>query len=70
LKNSEESAVLMDDVSDGIIWDSCAAEGTNVFIRLSGKESKDISLRNNDTRKAKKRIVFSDEELKKEVEIN
>lgn len=70
LKNSEEPAILMDDVSDGIIRDSSAAVDTNIFIRLSGKESKDISLRNNDTKKAKRRIVFSDEELKKEVEVN
>ncbi|HEY2347421.1 MAG TPA: glycosyl hydrolase family 28 protein [Puia sp.] len=70
LKNSEEPAIWMDDVSDGTIRDSRAAKGTGVFIRLSGKESKDIILRNNDTKKAGRRIVFSDEELKKETEIN
>jgi polygalacturonase len=70
LKNSEEPAISMDDVSDGIIRDSRAAEDTSVFVRLSGNETKDITLRNNDTKKAKKPMVFSDEELKKEVEIN
>ncbi len=70
LVSSDEPAILMEDVSDGLIHNSRATDGTNVFIRLDGNESRDISLRNNNTKKAKTAIVFGDEGLKKQVEIN
>ena len=69
LKNGSDSAILMENVSDVVIKDSCAAEGTNGFIHLQGQYNKDILLKYNNTKKAKKEITFSDEDLKKAVEI-
>ena len=46
-------AIAFDNVSDAMIRDSRAAEGTGVFLRISGQKSGDICLFGNDLRKAK-----------------
>ena len=65
LKDSKEPAILLDNVRDGIIRDSLALEGTNIFIHVQGDRSNDIVLKNNDTKKAKEAITFEKEELRK-----
>jgi len=67
---SVSPAILLDNVSDGIIRDSRATEGTTTFIRVEGAGTSDIELKNNNTRKAEKDILFSDEELKKGVHLD
>ncbi len=47
LKDSKEPAILLDNVKEGIIRNSRAANGTNSFVHVQGNASNDISLRNN-----------------------
>jgi len=70
LKDSKEPAILLDNVRDGIIRDSRATEGTNIFIHVQGDKSDDIVLRNNNTKKAKEVVTFEKENLRKVVESN
>jgi hypothetical protein len=70
LKDSKEPAILLDNVRDGIIRDSRATDGTNIFIHVQGNAGNDILLRNNNTKKTKEPITFEKEELRKVVEIN
>jgi hypothetical protein len=69
LKDGNDAAILMEHVSDIVIRNSRATEGTNSFIHLQGQDNKNITLRYNDTKKAKKEISFSNEGLKKSVTI-
>jgi polygalacturonase len=69
LKTGEAPVILLDNAKDGIIRDSCAAEGSGVFIQVAGDKTRDIILRNNNIKKAAKEIVFGNEVLKKAVEI-
>jgi len=70
LKDSKEPAILLDNVRDGIIRDSRATDGTNIFIHVQGDKSDDIVLRNNNTKKAKEVVTFEKENLRKVVESN
>jgi hypothetical protein len=45
--------MVFKNVSDGIVRNSRAVEGTKVFLRISGEESRDIILDGNDFRNAK-----------------
>jgi len=69
LKNSDVPAIRMEDVSEGTIRESHATEGCSTFIRFQGQVCKDITLRNNNLKKAKKDITYENESLKKTVEI-
>ena len=69
LKNSDFPTIRMEDVSDGTIRESYATEGCNTFIHLQGQECKDITLRNNNFKRAKKDITYENDSLKKNVEI-
>jgi hypothetical protein len=69
LRNGKAPVILLDNVKDGIIRDSRAAPGSGVFVQVAGDQTRDIILRNNNTRKASKEIVFTDGALKKAVEI-
>jgi hypothetical protein len=44
-------------------------EGTNTFIHVQGSESKDIHLKYNNMKRARKEITFEKNELKKAVQI-
>lgn len=70
LKNSKEPTILLDDVREGIIRNSRATEGANIFIHVKGEKNDKIILRNNNTQKSKEAITFEKEELRKVVEIN
>jgi hypothetical protein len=67
LKNGNAPAILLDNVSDGVIRESRATEDTNTFIHLEGSRSKDIILRDNHVRKAKKEITFGDKSVSKAI---
>lgn len=69
IKDSREPAILLEDVSHGIIRDSTAAENTYTFIHVQGDKINDITLRNNNTKKAAGAITFEKEELRKVVEL-
>ena len=51
--DSEYPAVAFDDVSDAAIRNSKAADGTGVFLKVSGSKSSNLCLFGNDLRKAK-----------------
>ncbi len=70
LENGNDPVILLDNVKDGVIRDSRADEGSQVFIHLQGNESKDIMLRNNNTKKAGRDITYGYTELKKVVDLN
>lgn len=60
-------AILLNNATEGIIRHSHATDGTNVFIHVEGSESKDIIVRDNYTRKAKKEMTFGDKNVSKAV---
>jgi hypothetical protein len=69
LKNGEDAAIVLDNATDGIIRNSRASESTNTFINVQGKSAKYVSLKYNETRKAKKEITFDKVEMRKAISI-
>lgn len=69
LKESPTPAILLDNVSDGLIAESKAVSGCSTFISIKGKECRDIVLRGNNMSTARKGISFGDSELKNKVTI-
>jgi polygalacturonase len=69
LKDGTSPAILLEDVSDGILRESRADADTNVFVQIAGKSAKGLRLKSNYSDKARKQIGFSGENLKKDVEI-
>ena len=67
--DGKDAAITLENVSDVIIRDSCAAGNTNSFVYLGGTNNNDITLRYNNTKKAKHEISFSNEALKNSVSI-
>lgn len=67
LKNGSAPAILLENASDGIIRDSHAAPDTHTFIHVDGEGSKDIVLRDNYAKHAKKDISFGNQRLSKAV---
>jgi hypothetical protein len=49
----DDAAVVFKNVSDAMIRNSRALEGTKTFLKVSGQESRDIVLDGNDFRKVK-----------------
>lgn len=62
-------AILLDEVSEGIIRECHAPAGTQAFIHLKGDTSKDILLKNNRLSKARKGITFENSRLQKAVQL-
>jgi hypothetical protein len=67
LKNGTAPAILLNNVSDGVVRESRASADTNVFIHLEGSDSKDIALRDNNVKNAKKMVTYGDKALAKAV---
>lgn len=67
LKNGNAPAILMDNVTEGILRESQATADTSTFIHVEGSGSKDIILRDNYLKKAKKEITFADKNVAKAV---
>jgi polygalacturonase len=57
LKNGKDAAIVLDNVIDGIVRNSIAAEGTNVFLEIKNTLRSSVTFSNNQTRKAKKEIA-------------
>jgi hypothetical protein len=70
LIQSSSPAILLDNASNGLVADSDATKGCASFIHIKGPESRDLVLRNNNTKKAKKEISFENKNLIKSVTIN
>ena len=58
LKNSNNPAIVLDNISEGMIVESRAEAGCSTFIRMKAKEKAELILRNNNTSKAKKDIDY------------
>jgi len=68
LRDNNYPAIMLDNVSEGLIGESNATEGCGTFIQLNGEKSQNITLRNNNTKRAKKDISYGNKKLKKSVE--
>ena len=69
LKNGKDPAIVLDSVTDGVIRNSRATDGTNTFIHVQGNTADHVNIKYNETRKAKKEITFEKEELKKAISV-
>ena len=58
LANGSSPAILLENISEGLIAESKAEAGCNTFIRVSKAESKNVVLRNNNTTKATKSVSY------------
>ena len=58
LKNGKDAAIVLDGATDGIIRNSIAPEGTQVFIQVKGNPKNFVTFKDNETRKAKKEILL------------
>lgn len=58
LVNGSSPAILLENISEGLITESKAEAGCKTFIRVSKAESKNIVLRNNNTTKAAKTVSY------------
>ncbi len=58
LINSSFPAIMLDNVSDGLIAESRAEKGCGIFIQMNKIESKKVLLRNNNTTKSVKEIDY------------
>ena len=56
--NGPSPAILLENISEGLIAESKAEEGCKTFIRVSKAESKNVVLRNNNTTKATDPVSF------------
>jgi hypothetical protein len=70
LRNKDVPALVLDDSADGVVRNSRASEGTTTFMHVKGAGTKEIELRNNRIRKAKKSVTFENKEVKKAVTID
>jgi hypothetical protein len=68
-KGGKFPAVLMEDVSEGIMRESQAVDGTATFLHIKGVHTKGIILRNNYLKKAVTAVTFENNTLKKSVEM-
>ena len=68
-RDTNYPAILLDNVSEGIIGESRATNGCGTFIRLIGDKTQKITLRNNNTNKAKEDISYGNAKLKGAIEV-
>ena len=58
LISSSSPAILLENISEGLIAESRAEAGCKTFIQVSKAESKNVVLRNNNTTKATKPVSY------------
>jgi hypothetical protein len=58
LVNRFSPAILLENISEGLIAESKAEAGCKIFIQVSKAESKNVILRNNNTTKATKSVSY------------
>jgi hypothetical protein len=69
LPGSSFPGIVMSDVSNGLIAESKATDDCGTFVKLSGKNNSDLTLRNLNVKKAVRLIDYEDDTDKKAVEI-
>jgi hypothetical protein len=57
LKQGKDAAIVLDNSTDGIVRNSMASEGTNVFVEIKGNGRDTVAFNNNETGKAAKAIA-------------
>lgn len=67
LKNGEAPAILMEDVTDGILRNSRALADVHTFVHVNGSASGDVTLRDNRISKTQKEVTFQDKNLAKKI---
>lgn len=70
LMDKDVPAMVLVNCADGIVRNSVAPNGTATFCHFSGDDTKEITLKDNKTVKAKKSISFEDDSIKKRVTID
>jgi hypothetical protein len=68
LINSSYPAIRLENVSEGQISDSRATAGCGAFIHFAGEKTRQVALRNNNTKKAVTDISYENEQVKRAVE--
>ena len=58
LKDSNNPAIILENITEGQITESRAQAGCSTFIQMKAKEKDNLFLRNNNTTKAKKDISY------------
>jgi hypothetical protein len=58
LKEGNDPAIVLENISDGLIVESRAEAGCSTFIQMRKEEKGDLTLRNNNVIKAKKDISY------------
>jgi hypothetical protein len=69
LKSGDVPAIMMSNVSDGVMRESRALPGTGTFVRVEGPATKDVVLRNNALRHAGTGVSFEDKNVEKAVRV-
>ena len=69
LRSAKAAAVVMNNVSDGIMRDSRAAPGTGTFVRVEGSGTKDVVFRNNALNHAATGVSLEDKSVEKAVRV-
>jgi len=67
LLDKDIPGIVLDNSSDGVVRNSCATDGSATFIHVKGDATKDITLGDNRTGKAKKSVTFENGTVKKAV---
>jgi polygalacturonase len=67
LKTGNAPAILMEDVTDGVVRNSRALAGVRTFVHVNGSGSSDVTFRNNRISKTQKEITFQDKNLEKKI---
>ena len=67
LSDKDVPCIVLDNSSDGVVRNSSATDEATTFIHVKGAATKDLSLRDNRTGKAKKSVTFENDGVKNAV---
>jgi hypothetical protein len=67
LRDKDVPAIAIDNCADGVLRNSSATNGTATFIHIKGTATKDVTLTDNRTTKAKKPVTFESKDVKEAV---
>jgi hypothetical protein len=70
LRDKDVPLILIENGIDGVVRNSSASNGTATFIFVSGTRTKNITVKDNTTIKAKRTITFENDSVKKSVSVN
>jgi len=69
LVTKDAPAILLENISAGILRDCHAPEGTATFVHIKGDATQNILLKNNRLKKAGKEITFETDKLKENIDL-